>query len=280
MASRLRLDALLVQRGIAPSREKARAWILAGQVRVAGQRVDKPSHSLAADADVAVIQRSPYVSRGGEKLESAWKRFQFSVRGRTCLDLGASTGGFTDFLLAHGARRVHAVDVGYGQLAWKLREDPRVVVHERVNARHLGEKRVSDAIDLIVVDVSFISLMKVLPSAVKLLSPEGEVVALVKPQFEAGPGRVGKKGVVRDPAVHRDVLQTILRELPGAGLVPRGLWYSGLKGPEGNLEFFIRASLAGEAADDIDVDAVVDEAHRALVSPGGSRSGRVPGGSL
>ncbi|RLC56795.1 MAG: TlyA family rRNA (cytidine-2'-O)-methyltransferase, partial [Chloroflexota bacterium] len=207
MAKR-RLDVLLVERGLAESRTQAQRLIRAGLVRVAGQVADKPGTQVATNAAITLQARPRFVSRGGEKLEAALVRFGLDVRGWVAADVGASTGGFTDCLLQHGARRVYAIDVGYGQLDWRLRNDPRVVVMERTNARYL--ESLPEPVDLVTVDVSFISLGLILPMAVRWLKPGGQVVALIKPQFEAGRREVGKGGVVRDPQVHRRVLERVL----------------------------------------------------------------------
>ena len=232
---RQRLDVMLVERGLIASREQARARILAGEVEVSGQVAAKPGTLVPADASLAVRAAPDYVSRGGDKLAHALRRFAITVTDRVALDAGASTGGFTDCLLQQGARRVYAVDVGYGQLDWRLRQDPRVVVMERVNLRHLAA--LPEPMDLATLDLSFISLRLVLEPVRELLRPGGEIVALVKPQFEAGRGQVGRGGVVRDPTVHA----TVLRELSGwattHGFDVRGLTASPLRGPAGNGEF-------------------------------------------
>ena len=234
MAKR-RLDVLLVERGLAESRTQAQRLIRAGLVRVAGQVADKPGTQVATNAAITLQARPRFVSRGGEKLEAALVRFGLDVRGWVAADVGASTGGFTDCLLQHGARRVYAIDVGYGQLDWRLRNDPRVVVMERTNARYL--ESLPEPVDLVTVDVSFISLGLILPMAVRWLKPGGQVVALIKPQFEAGRREVGKGGVVRDPQVHRRVLERVLDIAAGLDLGLRGLMPSPLRGPAGNVEF-------------------------------------------
>ncbi|NLE75778.1 MAG: TlyA family RNA methyltransferase [Chloroflexi bacterium] len=234
---KLRLDHLLVQRGLAPTREQARRLIMAGAVRVDGQVVDKPGRPTPATADVQVQDAPRYVSRGGLKLEAALTRFGLAVEGCVAADFGASTGGFTDCLLQAGASRVYALDVGYGQLAWTLRNDPRVVVMERTNVRHL--QALPEAVHLVTMDVSFISLRLVLPAALRVLREDGHVVALVKPQFEAGRGQVGKGGVVRDRTVHAQVLQGLLDEVQTLGLRQQGLIPSPLVGPAGNVEFLV-----------------------------------------
>ena len=231
---------LLVQRGWFDSRSRARAAILAGRVRVDGQVVDKAGTRVDPSARVEVVgDPIPYVSRGGLKLEHAIRAFDLApaVRGAVCADIGASTGGFTDCLLQHGARRVYAIDVGYGQLAWRLRQDPRVVVMERVNARYLTPGDLPERVDLVTVDVSFISLRLILPPARDLLVPGGGVVGLIKPQFEAGPSEVGKGGVVRDPRVHRRVLAEVTAAADELGLVLLALTASPIRGADGNREF-------------------------------------------
>jgi len=221
---RLRLDTLLVQRGLAESRAKAQALILAGDVWVNGQVQRRPGTLVEAEAVVEVRGGLPYVSRGGLKLAAALDRFGLSPAGLICLDVGASTGGFTDCLLQRGARRVYAIDVGYGQLDWRLRRDPRVVVLERTNIRYL--ESLPEAIDLATIDVSFISLRLVLPAVGRLVHTQGQAIALVKPQFEAGRGLIGKGGVVRDPALHRLVLRTVAEQASSLGWIPRGLFPS------------------------------------------------------
>ena len=236
---RQRIDRYLVACGLAPSRERARALVLAGAVRVNRRRVDKPGSPVRPGDRVEVRGGEPYVSRGGRKLEAALDCFGVEVEGKTVLDVGASTGGFTDCLLQRGAARVWAVDVGYGQLAWSLRTDPRVTVLERTNIRHVRPEEIPVRFDLATVDVSFISLRLVLPVVRRLLAPGADVVALVKPQFEAGRGRVGKGGVVRDPEVQREAVETVARAAAGVGLGRRGAVASPLLGPKGNREFFL-----------------------------------------
>jgi 23S rRNA (cytidine1920-2'-O)/16S rRNA (cytidine1409-2'-O)-methyltransferase len=245
-----RVDLLLVEQGLASSRQDAQRLLLAGKVRAAGQRIDKAGTRVAVDAPLAVQgPPSPFVSRGGVKLLHALTTFGIDPRGRICLDVGASTGGFTDCLLQRGALQVVAVDVGYGQLAAKLRQDPRVVLLERTNIRTLGRERLPAHPDLATIDVSFISLDLVVPPVVSLLREPAEIVALVKPQFEAGRDRVGKRGVVRDPAVHREVLQRIVARVGEWGLAVRGLTASPLLGPMGNREFLLHLARAGASAD-------------------------------
>lgn len=232
---RERLDVLLVARGLAASRSLAQRLIGAGEVRVDGEVVDKPGAQVPVTATLTLAAKPRFVSRGGEKLEAALERFSISVTGRVAADIGASTGGFTDCLLQRGAARVYALDVGYGQLAWELRQDPRVVVMERVNARYV--ESLPEPVSLIVSDVSFISVRLIYATAVRWLAAGGDVVTLIKPQFEAGRGQVGKGGVVRDPAVHRQVLEAVCAALEGLGLGLRGLMVSPLMGPAGNTEF-------------------------------------------
>jgi len=230
-----RLDTLIAERGLTESRNKAQRLIRAGEVRVDGQIVDKPSTQVPDDAKITLKSKPPFVSRGGKKLAAALERFNLDVTDEVAADVGASTGGFTDCLLQNGAQRVYAIDSGYGQLHWKLRNDPRVIVMERTNARYLAE--LPEPIDLVTVDVSFISLNLILPNAVSWLKPDGQVVALIKPQFEAGPKNVEKGGVVRDPEVHRQVLENVLATAADLGLGLHGLMPSPLTGPAGNVEF-------------------------------------------
>ena len=243
MGDKRRLDALLVERGLAESRARAQALVLAGLVWSDGKRLDKPGISLAADLPLELRGREhPWVSRGGIKLAHALEHFAIDVTGAVALDIGASTGGFTDVLLTQGARHVYAVDVGHGQLAWKLRQDPRVSVLERHNARHLTREDIPEPPDLVTCDASFISLTVVLPAALALAAPAARLVALIKPQFEVGKGRVGKGGVVRDAALHREVCERItawLEAQPGWRVV--GLTESPIRGPEGNVEFLVYA---------------------------------------
>ena len=268
MKQKERLDVLLLERGLAESRAKAQAMIMAGTVYVDGQKADKAG--LAVDPAQSIEVRGtacPYVSRGGLKLEKALRDFGVDPTGWVCSDSGASTGGFTDCLLQQGARKVYAIDVGYGQLAWKLRSDPRVVCMERTNIRNLTPADLEEPLDLSVVDVSFISLRLVLPVLKELLKPEGQVLCLIKPQFEAGKEKVGKKGVVRDPAVHREVLETVLGFARAEGFRLCALTFSPVRGPEGNIEFL--AHLSKAPGDDLEPDltALVAAAHETL-NPG------------
>jgi 23S rRNA (cytidine1920-2'-O)/16S rRNA (cytidine1409-2'-O)-methyltransferase len=238
--SGVRLDRLLVDRGLAPSRERAQRLILAGDVLVGDRRATKPGAVVAEDAALRLrAPASAYVSRGGEKLAGALEAFGVAVAGCVALDVGASTGGFTDCLLRRGARRVIAVDVGYGQLAWRLRQDPRVVVLERTNARHLDPGVLPEAVDVATIDVSFISLTLVLPAVGRVLRPGGSIIALVKPQFEAGRGQVGKGGVVRDPAVRAAAVARVRQAAAALALEVHGEADSVLPGPKGNREVFL-----------------------------------------
>lgn len=238
MTNKLRLDQLVVQQGLAESREKAQRMIRAGQIRVNGHPQTKPGHLYSEDTRAEAEAAERFVSRGGEKLETAFRAFRLDVQGKVAVDVGCSTGGFTDCLLQHGAAKVYAIDVGHGQLHWKLRQDPRVVVHEGINARMLDKALFQEPPDVAVVDVSFISLELILPSLVPVLASHARLVTLIKPQFEAGRGQVGKNGVVRDPAVHQAVINRI-REFGETrlNLAWTGLVESALKGPAGNIEF-------------------------------------------
>ncbi len=248
-----RADQLLVEQGLAESRAKAQALILAGIVSCAGRRIDKPGEQLAGDAALCVTGPDhPWVSRGGVKLAHALDHFGIAVDGKTALDIGASTGGFTDVLLSRGAARVYAIDVGHGQLAWKLRQDPRVVVHERLNARYLTRAQIAEPVDLITCDASFIGLATVLPAALGLAAEKAELVALVKPQFEAGREHVGKGGVVRDPLIHRQVCERAaawVAAQPGWRVV--GIVESPILGPRGNREFVLYAQHAGRREEEM-----------------------------
>jgi 23S rRNA (cytidine1920-2'-O)/16S rRNA (cytidine1409-2'-O)-methyltransferase len=235
-----RLDRLLVDRGLAPSREKAQAMIMAGEVLVGGQKAAKAGQTVADDVPLEVLARSPYVGRGGFKMAGAIAHFGLVADAKVCLDVGASTGGFTDCLLQAGATRVHAVDVGTGQLDWKLRNDARVVVHERINARQLQFGDIGEPVDLIVCDVSFISVTLILPAIVPLLRPAGEMVILVKPQFEVGKGQVGKGGIVRDPELHRAACERVTIAVRDLGF-ETAIMESPILGAEGNKEFLLHA---------------------------------------
>jgi len=242
LMAKTRLDVALVERGLAETRAAAQRLVMAGLVFSGERRLDKPGHGVAADMPIEVRgQPHPYVSRGGLKLEKGLDHFAIPVEGRIALDVGASTGGFTDLLLQRGAAKVYAIDVGTNQLAWKLRQDPRVVVHEKTNARYLGPDIVTEPVDLIVCDASFISLAKVLDTALDFARPGGRLIALIKPQFEAGRDEVGKGGVVRDPAVHERVCEAAAEWLRGRGWSVMGVTRSPITGPEGNVEFLIGA---------------------------------------
>jgi 23S rRNA (cytidine1920-2'-O)/16S rRNA (cytidine1409-2'-O)-methyltransferase len=244
--ARQRLDLLLVQRGLSESGEQARRFIMAGEVTVAGEICDTPGKIVPADVALAVKRAPPFVSRGGLKLQAALAEFQLDVTGLAAVDVGASTGGFTDCLLQHGAARVYAIDVGYGQLAWKLQTDPRVVVMDRTNVRHLVGLPGGASADFAVIDASFISLALVLPATLRLVTPSGQIVALVKPQFEAGRADVGKGGVVLDPRVHRQVLDETVALAQELKLTVAGIIVSPAPGPAGNVEFLIWLRCAAE----------------------------------
>ena len=235
-----RLDRLLVERGLAESREKAQALIMAGDVLVEGQKAVKPGHSVDGSSRIEVTGKAPYVSRGGLKLAAALDGFAIDVTGRVVMDVGASTGGFTDCLLQRGAARVHAGDVGAGQLDWKIRTDPRVVVHDGINARHLRPEDIGEPVDLVTCDVSFISVTLILPAVVPILRPEGAMVILVKPQFEVGKGQVGKGGIVRSPELHREACARVESAVQGLGF-ETGIMESPITGAEGNKEFLLYA---------------------------------------
>jgi 23S rRNA (cytidine1920-2'-O)/16S rRNA (cytidine1409-2'-O)-methyltransferase len=239
MPKKLRLDQLLVGRGLFPSREQARRAILAGKVSVATRVADKPSELLDEQTAIAVKPTQKYVGRGALKLESALEHFHIGVNGKTALDIGASTGGFTDCMLQHGAEKIYAVDVGYGQLDWKLRKDPRVIVLEKINARFLTRDQVQEFVDICVIDVSFISLTLILPNGVALLKPDGVILALIKPQFELQRSDVGKGGIVRDPRLHQKAQDKIVAFVNDLGQVVAGIAPAGIKGADGNQEFFV-----------------------------------------
>ncbi len=262
-----RLDVLLVNRSLAPSRERAKTMIMEGSVFVDGQREDKAGAFFPDTVTIEVRgSENPYVSRGGIKLEKALDEFDLTPEGLICMDIGASTGGFTDCMLQRGAAKVYAVDVGYGQFAWKLRQDPRVICMEKTNIRHVTSEDIEDPIAFATVDVSFISLTKVLEPIRALLADGADVICLIKPQFEAGREKVGKKGVVRDAAVHREVIEMIVSYARDHGFFVCHLSYSPIKGPEGNIEYLIhlRKQEAGKDVVDIDVEEVVRTAHEEL----------------
>lgn len=272
-----RLDVLLVKKGLAPSREKAKAVIMAGSVYVDGQKEDKAGSVF--DEESAQIEvrghALPYVSRGGLKLEKALKVFPITLTDKICMDIGASTGGFTDCMLQNGAAKVYSVDVGYGQLDWKLRQDDRVVCMEKTNFRYMTPEDIPDVLDFASVDVSFISLDKILTPAYALLKEQGEMVALIKPQFEAGREKVGKKGVVRDPKVHEEVISRIVRHADEVSFEVLDLSYSPIRGPEGNIEYLIHLKKNPERTvypDILEVfekkiKEIVEEAHQELEKP-------------
>lgn len=261
----MRLDVELVSRGLCESRQRAQAAIMAGLVTVNGQKVTKSGASVV-ESDLLEVKGPaiPYVSRGGLKLEKAMKLWKIDLTGKVCADIGASTGGFSDCMLQCNAAKVYAVDTGYGKLDWKIRTDPRVIPLERTNARYLTHEQVPDTLDFASVDVSFISLRLILPALRGVLKDGGEVVCLVKPQFEAGKGNVGKKGVVRDPNVHLEVLEHFLEHAKEAGFSVKALTFSPIKGPEGNIEYLAHI-LAGEMpSQEFDLKKLVESSHQAL----------------
>ena len=263
--SKQRLDVTLVERGLAETRQKAQATIMSGVVYVNGQKVDKAGFAVAEDASIEVRGNAlPYVSRGGLKLEKAMREFGLKLDGCVCADIGASTGGFTDCMLQNGAAKVYAVDVGYGQLDWKLRSDERVVCMERTNARYLTHEQVPDELNFASIDVSFISLGLILPAVNALLRDGGHVACLVKPQFEAGREKVGKKGVVRDPAVHLEVLEHFLGHARDSGFGVLDLTYSPIRGPEGNIEYLGYLEKGAAAEREFDLEALVNASHAEL----------------
>ena len=262
-----RLDILMMERALAPSREKAKAYIMAGDVYVDGQKEDKAGTMFQETVRIEVRGNTlPYVSRGGLKLEKAMKYFGVSLDGKVCMDVGASTGGFTDCMLQNGAVKVYSIDVGYGQLDWGLRNDPRVVCMEKTNIRYVLPENLQEPADFSSIDVSFISLTKVLLPVRNLLTEDGEIVCLIKPQFEAGREKVGKKGVVRDKAVHEEVVERIIEFASQNGFFVKNLEYSPIKGPEGNIEYlvYIRKDETGGVDAAVDIKAVVDAAHGEL----------------
>lgn len=265
MSNKTRLDVLLVERGLQETRQRAQATIMSGLVYVNNQKVDKAGTSVPNDAEIEVRGNAlRYVSRGGLKLEKAMNTFGLKLDGCLCADIGASTGGFTDCMLQNGASKVYAVDVGYGQLDWKLRNDARVVCMERTNARYLDRGQIPDALDFASIDVSFISLKLILPAVRGVLKPGGHVACLVKPQFEAGREKVGKKGVVRDPAVHLEVLERFLQHAKESGFTVLDITYSPIRGPEGNIEYLGYLE-SGEWVDKgFDLKALVEASHTDL----------------
>ena len=263
-----RLDVLLVERGLAGSRERAKRMIMAGEVLVDNQKIDKAGATVKAEAEIRLLGHDiPYVSRGGLKLEKAMKEFGVPIEGRRCADIGASTGGFTDCMLQNGAKKVYSVDVGYGQFAWKLRQDPRVVCMEKTNIRYVTPEDIDDVLDFASVDVSFISLTKVLPAAYALLKDGGQMVCLIKPQFEAGREKVGKKGVVREKSTHHEVIEKVTEFAVSIGFSVLEITFSPIKGPEGNIEYLVHLKKCPEEEAKIEtkeLDQVVDEAFATL----------------
>ena len=268
MAEKLRVDLALVRQGLAPSREKAQALIMAGQVYLKEVKVLKPSEKVGEDAELIVRGHShPFVGRGALKLDKALRAFQVDVTGMTAMDIGAATGGFTDVLLQNGAKHVYAIDVGYGQLDWKIRSDERVTVLERTNARYLTHEQIPCIPEITVMDVSFISVKLILPVAAELMERKGRFCILIKPQFEAGREHVGKKGVVRDPDVHRQVIEEIAAFVPSIGYAMAQLDFSPITGPEGNIEYItelLPEAVAETRVDSLRIAAVVEQAHQTL----------------
>ena len=268
MAEKLRLDSLIVQMGLTESREKAKALIMAGQIYIDNQKCDKAGQMIDPDKVKVELRGETlkYVSRGGLKLEKAMKSFPIALEGRVCMDIGASTGGFTDCMLQNGAKKVFAVDVGYGQFAWKLRTDPRVVNMERTNIRYVTPEQIGEELDFASIDVSFISLRLVLPVARELLKTGGEIAALIKPQFEAGREQVGKKGVVKDKNVHFSVVRNVVDFATETGFSVEGLAFSPIKGPEGNIEYlmYLKKGDAVNQISDEEIKVLVDESHNNL----------------
>ena len=263
--SKVRLDQLVFERNLTESRERAKTTIMSGEVFVNGQRADKPGMQVNPDCEIEVRCKAlPFVSRGGFKLDKAIKVFDISPEGKTCIDCGASTGGFTDVLLQNGASKVYSVDVGYGQLAWKLRNDERVINLEKTNIRYISGEQIPELIDMAVMDLSFISIKLVLPAVKKLLKPDADIVCLIKPQFEAGREAVGKNGVVRDESIHESVIREILSFTPSLGLSAVGLSYSPIKGPEGNIEYLCHLINRADCSAEFDIPALVRESHTKL----------------
>lgn len=262
---KVRLDQLLVDLGLAQSRERAKITIMEGNVFVDGQRVDKAGTAVDPEKKIEVRgEQLPYVSRGGLKLEKALKVFPVDPAGLTCIDCGASTGGFTDVLLQNGAKKVYAVDVGYGQLAWKLRSDERVVNLERTNVRYITSEQIPETIDLGVMDLAFISIKLVIPAVRELLKEDGDILCLIKPQFEAGREKVGKKGVVRDAKVHLEVLESFMDFVPRSGFTLMGLSFSPIRGPEGNIEYLGWLKKGQHDAPVIDPAPIVAASHQSF----------------
>lgn len=270
MATKERLDILLVEKALAPSREKAKTIIMAGLVFVNNEREDKPGTKFDVDAEIVVKGNpNPYVSRGGLKLEKAMKEFDVLLQDTVCMDVGASTGGFTDCMLQNGAKKVYSVDVGYGQFAWKLRQDERVVCMEKTNIRYVTREHIPDQLDFVSIDVSFISLTKVLPGVKALMNIDATCVCLIKPQFEAGRDKVGKKGVVRDSNIHKEVINKIISFAMSLHFIILNISFSPIKGPEGNIEYLLHIKNSEESTQKIDdfleiIKKVVDNSHNNL----------------
>jgi len=266
----------MVRRGIVESRNRAQSLLLAGMVRVDGEKVHKPGTKVSPDALIEIDGELKWASRGAHKLLKALDVFHIDPAGKSCLDIGASTGGFTDVLLDRGAKRVYSVDVGYGQLAWRLRKDDRVIVMERINARYLNPGDLEDVPELATMDVSFISVTKILPAVERILSPEGDCVVLIKPQFEAGKGAVGKKGVIRDRAIHRDILLSLKDDILGMDeMVLMGADFSPILGPSGNIEFLFHLKKEGiplTRSDNFYFEDLVERAHRELIEDGDKKA--------
>ena len=260
-----RLDTILVEKGFFPSREKAKASIMAGIVYVDGQKVDKAGTMIKDEADIEVRGKTcPYVSRGGLKLEKAMELFSFDLDDTFCCDMGASTGGFTDCMLQKGAQKVYSIDVGYGQLDYKLRIDPRVCNMEKTNIRYMDTNLIEEPIDFISIDVSFISLNLIFPVAAKVLAEDGSIVCLVKPQFEAGREQVGKKGIVRDKGVHKEVIENVIGYAKNEGLYPVGLTFSPVTGAKGNIEYLLYLKKQEHPFDMENIKTIVEESHQEL----------------
>ncbi|MGL5634933.1 MAG: TlyA family RNA methyltransferase [Sarcina sp.] len=263
-----RLDVLLVEKGLFESREQAKRSIMAGEIFVDNRRIDKAGEKVDVELSIEYKgHKMPYVSRGGYKLEKAIKEFGIDLKDTICMDIGASTGGFTDCMLQNGAKKVYAIDVGYGQFAWKLRVDERVVCLERTNVRYATEEQVQDKCDFASIDVSFISLTTIMPAVTRLLKEDGEIMALIKPQFEAGKGKVGKKGVVREPEIHKEVIEKIANYALENNLRILNIDYSPIKGPEGNIEYLIYLKKRNEKQLDFNenlIDEVVNASHTTL----------------
>lgn len=256
MSEKERIDVLIVNRGLLESREKARAVIMSGQVYIDEQKIDKPGTKVDIDSNIEIRETLKYVSRGGLKLEKAMNIFDINLNDKICMDIGASTGGFTDCMLQNGAKKVFSVDVGYGQLAWSLRQDPRVITMERTNIRYVKPEEIGELVDFASIDVSFISLTKIFRTVKDLLKDNAQLVCLIKPQFEAGREKVGKKGVVRDPEVHREVLINVIENAQTMGFYLKGLDFSPIKGPEGNIEYL---SYLTRVNNDIEIEQLIDK---------------------